>query len=491
MAKSGKRLSLGGNVIYLTGSRVVVSMIGLVTSMLLARFRTLSEYGTYSQLLMVTDLVTTFLLLGLPNSINYFLAKVDNDGDRQKFMSVYLTMSTLLTIVIGVCLLLAMPLIVAYFDNPLISRFAYVVAVYPWASLMINGLGNVCVIYERTSRLILFNIIHAVSTLVILLLCNAFEMSFQQYMVAYMGSMLCFGVAGLVWIRKMTGRLRVQLDWRFIKEILVFSIPMGLASVVGTLNTELDKLVIGKFFSTQEYAIFANAAKELPFAMLTSSITAVLLPRMVRLLKDGKNQEAIQIWGNANNLSLCFMFLIAGGLFVFAPDVMSFLYSEKYVTDGGVAVFRIYTCILPLRAIYWGIVLNATGKTKLILYSSILTLFMNLVGNIASCYLIGFEGPAYTSLVATVVMNLVQLIFTCKIVGISMKSIFPWKDICRLILQTACLAMAFAGIKYGLLNGDNGTASVAVSVGLGVLWATVYGLWNRKFIKRNWKALNR
>ena len=76
--------SAGGDVIYLTVSRIGVSLIGLATSMLLARFRTLDEYGTYSQIIMVTDLVATILLLGLPNSINYFLAKAETVKEKQQ-----------------------------------------------------------------------------------------------------------------------------------------------------------------------------------------------------------------------------------------------------------------------------------------------------------------------------------------------------------------------------------------------------------------------
>ena len=42
----GRKSSVGRDAIYLTVSRIAVSVIGLITSMLLARFRTLEEYGT-------------------------------------------------------------------------------------------------------------------------------------------------------------------------------------------------------------------------------------------------------------------------------------------------------------------------------------------------------------------------------------------------------------------------------------------------------------
>lgn len=154
--------------------------------MLLARFRTLEEYGTYSQIIMITDLVSTILMLGLPNSINYFLAKARTDEEKQRFMSVYITLSGIFTFVIAVCLFLALPVISEYFKNPAITTFSYVFAIYPWSSLMINSLSNTCIVYGKTNRLIIYNIIYTIVTLIILLITKALGMTFRQYMALYM-----------------------------------------------------------------------------------------------------------------------------------------------------------------------------------------------------------------------------------------------------------------------------------------------------------------
>lgn len=490
MGTTSKKASVGKDAVTLTASKIMVSLIGLVTSMLLARFRTLSEYGTYSQIIMITDLVSTILLLGLPNSINYFLAKAESEEEKQKFLSVYLTLSTVLTIIIAICLYCAMPMIIDYFNNPTITTFAYVFAVYPWSSLMINSLGNTCIVYGKANRLIIFNIVHAVTTLLILLVSKVLGLNFKWYMVLYMISMFLFALFSLGWIGKLVGRIKICLDATLIKKIFAFSIPMGLASVVGTLNIELDKFVIGKFFSTEEYAIFANAAKELPITMLATALTAVLLPCLVRLLKQNKRQEAIEVWGYSINISLCVMCLFVGGFFVFAPDIMSILYSEKYVTTGGVAVFRIYSLILLFRSTYWGIVLNSTGKTKFIFCSSIITLIANFIGNILFYHCFGFIGPALSSLCVTGVMSLVQLLFTCKVLQVSIKQIFPWRNICLLLGETFVFCVGFWVIKYALIGETNRTQSVIISISLGVAWAIVYLILNFGFIKKNWKLLN-
>lgn len=490
MALSNRKSTLGGDAITLTVSRVLVSLLGLVTSMLLARFRTLEEYGTYSQIIMVTDLLSTALLLGLPNSVNYFLAKAEKAEDRQRFMSAYLTLSLLLSLLITGCALAALPLIVSYFDNPLITNFAYVFAAYPWCSLMGNSLGNVCVVYGRANRLIFFNLAQSVCSILLLLVAKVLDIPFGTYLKLQMLLLVLRAMVAIVWIRRLVGPLRPNLSRSLIREIFVFSIPMGLASVVGTLNVELDKLVIGRFFSTEEFAVFTNAAKQLPVTLLTDSLTAVLLPCIVRLMKEDKKEAVVKVWGNAIQIAFCVMCLIAGGLFVFAPDVMTLFYSAKYVTPEGVAVFRIYTATLLLRFTYWGIVLNATGKTKFILYSSIASMVLNLVGNIGLYYVLGFVGPAVSTMAAAVAISLFQLLFTAKILNTTIAYIYPWKSMLWFLLQTIFLGGIFGAVRHLYAQYLDSAQVIILSIVSGCVWAAMYIWLNRKSIRKNWNELN-
>lgn len=475
---------------YLTGSRILTSVIGVVTSMLLARFRSLEEYGTYSQIIMVTDLACSILLLGLPNSINYFLAKADTAEQRRNFLSVYSTLSTILTVVIGICLYFAMPVIINHFSNPFIRDFAYVFAVYPWTSLFINSISSIGIVYGKANRLIIFNLANALVVLAVLLIAKAADLSFHQYMLMYMAVLILFACIAIAWSHKLSGGIRIKLDFGLIKDIFIFSIPLGLASASGSLSHELGKLVIGRFFSVDDYAIFANASRELPVTMIATTLTAVLLPQLVRMLKNGNNAEAVGLWGHSIEISLCFMCLVSGGFIVFAPDILSLFYSEKYVTDGGVTVFRIYSIILLMRTTYWGIILNATGNTKFVFYSSLLALVFNLIVNIASTYLLGFIGPAVSSLISIITISFVQLKFTSKVVNTPMSRIFPWRSIARLLLISVGFCLVFGTIKYELLPEVNRTTSIAVSIGLGIVWAIFYSLVNLRFVKRSWQRLN-
>ena len=78
-----KGTSIINDTIKLTISKVMSLVIAMVSSMLLSRYRTLEEYGTYSQLLMVINIMTSLLMLGLPNSINYFLSRAETEEGKE------------------------------------------------------------------------------------------------------------------------------------------------------------------------------------------------------------------------------------------------------------------------------------------------------------------------------------------------------------------------------------------------------------------------
>ena len=99
-----KEASLGKDALLLTVSKMTTLAITMVTGMLLSRFRSFEEYGTYSQLDLVFTLFSAIFMLGLPNSINYFLARANTKNEQQKFLGVYYTLSTILSATMGIAL---------------------------------------------------------------------------------------------------------------------------------------------------------------------------------------------------------------------------------------------------------------------------------------------------------------------------------------------------------------------------------------------------
>ena len=497
-----KASNMGAEATLLTFSKVATSGIAMVMTMMLSRFRTLDEYGTYNQILMVINLVTSVLMLGLPKSLNFFLAKADTKEERQRFLSFYYTLNTVLSFIVGLALVLSVGLIEQYFSNDMIRGFWYFLAVFPWTKIVCSSVENLLIVYKKAKMLVGFRVLNSLALLLTVIVVQWTGRSFGDYMLWYVIVEALFAVSVYVIAARVSGGLRPYFAFSMMKRVLAFSIPLGLASVVGTLNVELDRLIIGAFMSTAEYAVYSNAAKELPVTLIASSFTAVLLPQMVRLMKKDRNRDALALWGNATTLSMIIIAIIGVGCFVYAEDVIKILYGEKYI--GGVWVFRLYSLHLLLRCTYYGMVLNSIGRTVFIFWCSIGALASNAVLNLVLFKVFEIFGgsmiaPAVATLISTTAMAILQLAVTAKSLNVRFKEVFPWKESGVIILLNIALGSIFYFAKlFAPLNeifssmqvlGKNLDGSVIESLILGCIWAVIYFAFMFKRLKKKWRSL--
>ena len=316
-----------------------------------------------------------------------------------------------------------------------------------------------------------YNLCHNGAILAINAIVAAGEMGFSAYMAMYTIVQVVFALVVYIIAAKNGGGLRFVIDRKLIKEILVFSIPLGLSSVIGTLNIELDKLVIGRLMDPEAVAIYANAGKEMPVTFLSAAINAVMLPKITRLIKDKETEKAVGIWGSSAHVSFAFICVASFGFIAFAPQVLTLFYSDKYLP--GVGIFRIYCIELLLRCTYVGMILNATGDTKKIMYCSIGTLGINLICNVLFYHLFGFIGPAISTVFSAFVMNTLQLKMTSLKTGISFGKIMPWKKMAYIIaINTGLFAVFFVAQRF--LSLEIYINEIGEAVLLGALWCIVY-----------------
>ena len=478
---------IGHQAVHLTIAKVITTLITMVSGMLLSRYCTKAEYGTYSQLTIIITILTSLIMLGLPNSINFFLAKKETAEERRHFLSVYYTCSTVFAVLVGIVAVVGVPLAILYFKNENLNKYLYYLGLYPWASITIASVSNVLVVYGRTKKLMLINILNATAALASIGVTYLFTLTFNVFLILFLLLHMVISVWVYIIVSRLEKGIKPEVDFPAVKQIFAYSIPIGLAALVGTITVETDKIMIGGFIDTESLAVYTNAAKELPLTMVATSLTAVLLPKMAVKLGNNENAEAVGLWKTSISASYIIMCFFSVACVVFAPQIMTILYSEKYIA--GVNVFRVYSLILLLRTTYFGTVLSCAGKTKYIFYSSILSLILNIILNFAFYHLFGFIGPAIASFVSILVVALFQLVHSSRIIAVRFRDLFPWKDLLLTTLVNvawgvaAFFAVRFFGIGYALKD-------LIIAGASGAVIALVYFLLQVKRFKKLWSALN-
>lgn len=478
--------NLGSGILLLTLSKVVTLSINLLSVMLLSRYRSLTEYGTYSAILMVVNLALPFFLLGFPNALNYFYPRAETLDQRDRFLSAYFISITFLAIVAGGILYLTGPLWAQYFDNPDMVSFAYLLAILPFTKAMTESRGNLLVASGQAKKLVVITLLQNLALLLAVLATQWLGQSFAFYTILF--AVVEVGGA-LVVLRegnRLIERWHAHPDKGLLSQVLRYSVPMGLAALVGILNLELDKLMIGYWFDTETLAIYANAGRELPVTIVASSFTAILLPAITRLVKYKRVDEGVSIWRSSVELSFFIMMFAVSVLVVYAPQVISVLYSDKYLE--GVTIFRIYSCVLIWRTTYFGMILNVTGNSRLVMRYSILTLLFNVVLNITFFYLMGMIGPALATFVSMGIMVFVQLRKSAQLIHIRLGELFPWKNLGVILGVNLLMSLAAYALVQALALGTSALDALLVA-GIGLVWFVVYFLVFRKKMVALWRQI--
>ena len=57
---------------------------------------------------------------------------------------------------------------------------------------------------------------------------------------------------------------------------------MGIYVLTNSLCRDIDKMLIGGWYNTDQYAIYANCATLLPFDIISASFLTILIPILTR-----------------------------------------------------------------------------------------------------------------------------------------------------------------------------------------------------------------
>lgn len=423
------------NSLLLTFVSVVTTLLGMIVSKLLSVNFTLQEYGTYSQALLVSSTLTSICLLGLSNAANFFYNRSNDTNEQKKYTS---TIVVIECIAGGLCALFVLVfhnLIVSYFDNKSLSQALYLVAFTPALTNLIAIYQTLFVSIHKAKIIALRNLVVSVFRLVAV--CYACYITSNIITVLLM--ILCLDFAQVIYYcflfeKYKKGCVRIRsCSGTVIAEIFKYSIPLSVYSITCTVTRDVDKYVISMFADTETLAIYTNAAKILPFDLLTASFITVLIPVITRFIQSKSYLDAKNVFKLYLRIGYTATFIFVGGAIALAPYVMRFLYDEKYLP--GLYVFIVYLIVDMIKFANVTTVLTAAGKTKSVMNVSVCIMIANLLFNIVAYKLLGMIGPALATLILTGTMTVVFLHLGAKEMKTSIIELFDIKRLSVILLE--------------------------------------------------------
>ncbi|MGC9361376.1 MAG: oligosaccharide flippase family protein [Candidatus Syntrophosphaera sp.] len=427
------------------------SIIGIV----LARILIPAELGTYRQLFLIYATFSTLMLLGIPQSALFFLPKLRHIDSKKEFISRTVNLVTLLAFLFGIAIFAFRGFIARIFNNPRLDLLLIIYAVYPLFMFVTQIYSSITLGMKRPSKTIAFTLFSVASDAVFILGTALLTRNLYYIVLGVMVS--AFIQWGFAHFNLNSYRTKVSFDPEFYREVFQYSLPLGLASIIGMLSIQLDKFVVSGFFTPAQYAVFSIGAVELPFiSILANSVNAILLPSI-----SGDPGRLTDIYRAAVRKNALIIFPLAMLFFIFAHPIITLLYTDTYAAS--VPYFQVYLLILPLRIATYGIIFMALKKTRYIMLNSIFVLLLNLVLNLILVKSMGMMGAAVATVIATWISVGIYLYWIKRKLLFRLPELFPFKALLRTLVAVLLAGLLAASILW-IFGRAGGTQILSAAV---------------------------
>lgn len=466
-------------------------MITLVFSILITRVLSghfsVYDYGTYSQILLLTTTISSLTILGMMDGINFFFCKENNEIKRNSYVSTIFFLQAIVSLVVLISVMICTVPISKYFDNSSLKPLMIYAALLPISQNMISLLQIMFLAIGKAKQIAIRNLIVSVlKFLTIFIACYVFD-DIAVMLFAQVVTDLAQVVYFVIVLRQNNCYINIfKYNLSIVKEILKYCIPMAMFTVIKSLNRDCNKFVISAFTDTETLAIYTNASKLLPFDIIMTSFCTVLLPYITRYISQKKYSTTHNLYKAFLEVSYISTTILAVGAICVAPELMRFLYTEKYLS--GIYIFIIYILVDIFSVLNITLILSAAGKTKKIMFVSLGVFGLNLVLNFAFYFMFGITGPALATFIVTIFQGLIILSLASRVIGVRIFKMFDFKYLIVFILELVIIGIVMYGLRTFLLNC--GVPYMIILIFVYVTFCLLLGLLNFKRIFKNLHKIN-
>lgn len=415
-------------VIALSLGNGLSKLIGLAVGIAMVRILTKEDVAAYRQTFLAYAAIAPFLSMGIGQGMYYFLPAEKKrirgrvlDGIAVLGFSAFLFS---LFIAFGGNELLA-----SRFKNPKVAGMLIWLIPYAFLTLPANASGSVFVATDHVKLQSLFAVTRqlfiGISTLIPLVLWETCEAA----MLGNIAASMLMGVAAIHLMIRCTPKDSTSPSLRDSVELVKFTIPLAMGTMIGMVFIQLDKVIVSLLCSPDEFAIYSTGAFEIPLAsMITGAIVSVTLADMRKATAVGNMNDALALFQLTAKKSCLVIFPAALFFMVASDSFIQLLFTKEYAASA--IPFRWYLCLLPVRVIVFGSLIISLGRNDFILFRSVIALLINISLSVLFVWHFGAWG-AVAATVLTVYCWVVpsSIYVISKEVGESFYEIIPIKDL--------------------------------------------------------------
>lgn len=394
------------NAMWLVGGKVLQMLLGLVVSLLTARYLGPSNYGIINYAGAYINFFTALCTLGINSVIvKEFIDKKENDG-----------------VILGTSMLLKA-----------ISSFLSIIMIMTIVFVLDFGETETIIVVALSSLSVLFNILEtinywfqsklqskytAIATFVgffITILYRILLLVTHQsiYLFALINSVDCLivGILLIIFYKKNAGD-KFGFSRSYAKKIFSKSKHFILPALMVSIYAQTDKVMLKQMISDLEIGYYSTA---LAICNMWCFVLTAIIDSFYPSIMEHFNAGRYESYEKRNKQLYAIIFYVSLTvsiiLCVFAPIIVNILYGSEYA--GAAAPLRVVTWYTGFS--YLGVARNAwmvcEDKQRYLIWTYVASAFINIVINITLIPIMGAVGAALASLITQMLTTLIVPLF--------------------------------------------------------------------------------
>jgi len=440
-------------VTILAISKLLNFAVQFLTPVFLVRIIDRELYGQYKEFFVYASLIGTFIAFSIKYNLLYFISKNPEGTKYYVSNTIYMEFTACL---IGI-------IIIYVFKSNIIGttsfNFFFLLVAYLIITKNFDFLEAYWLSQKKSAYVFYYSFVYA-ALRVISVVATAY---LTKNVISILYTVVIFEIFRLLFsiVFSIYKKLLVfKVNYEFLKEQLVYIVPLGLAGLLVDFNADVSKIVISTNLGPAALALYAIGSQRVPLiSIIQTSIADVIFPDMAEKVKD-EPISALTLWKRANVLYLFLLVPLFYLQLYYAETIIKVLFTKDYL--GSVSLFQIYLGFFLLQCFEMGIPIRVKNKNGLLLVGHIFYTIVH-IGVLYLLYsLIGFLGPAIAFVFMEIIFTFYFGSLILKIYNIKVKELLYWRKIFIIItIGLVCTPVLFAG---SLLNLNQVVTAIVFSI---------------------------
>lgn len=466
---------LSGATLVFVGT-VFGSISKLLERVIVGRALSLDAYGRVSVGIALLTVGSTVALFGLQQGVPRYMSRLEDAAHVRGTWLTGLVVGVGLGTVLAVGLYVTAPFVADRLlsgeeATTLVRQFAVAI---PFLAGLHVGLAGLQGMENARYRTYVKDLFYPVARILLLLLLLALGLGVFAAGYAYVLAAAAAAVVAHTFLHRLfslRGGVTTQLG-----ELLGFSGPLVVATVISALLVHTDTLMLGYFRTDAEVALYA-AAYPLAYGLLLvfSAFGFIYLPLASRLDAADSRGELDEIYSVTTKWIFVITFPLFLAFTVFPADALSIVFGARYSPAATALVILSIGFMANAAAGRNRQTLSALGRTKVLMVATTGTYALNVGLNLLLIPRYGHVGAAVASASSYAALNVAVCAFLATRMGVSplsMQNVRTYVALPAVLVPAAFLASRYVELTAATILPflvASGLCSLAVLAAVGGL----------------------